>query len=46
MTGWLGSSVVECLRGQPKALGSSEVEPQLFTCYTYFTYYMYVVTQI
>ena len=30
MTGWLGSSVVECLHGQRKALGSSPVRATIF----------------
>ena len=40
MIGWLGSSVVECSRGQRNALGSSPVEPRPFTCNIYLASYI------
>ena len=33
MTGWLGSSMVECSHGQRKTFASTPIEPQYFTGY-------------
>ena len=38
MTGWLGSSVVECSHGQRKALGSITGRATLFTCYILYAF--------